>query len=105
MIPTRRLVTLLVVPLALAIAGYFVRSVWVAVGALDVVLLVLALVDGEIKLDGTPREVLTDAKLENWGIGTTQYTRAARIATEQNLVNPAKLPITLKEAEEVFKRP
>ena len=41
MIPTRRLVTLLVVPLALAIAGYFVRSVWVAVGALDVVLLVL----------------------------------------------------------------
>lgn len=66
---------------------------------------VLALKDGQILLDGTPADVLTAPILEENGFGISRYTSAARRAAQQGLW-PAgrRLPVTLDEAVEGFKR-
>jgi len=63
---------------------------------------VIVLLDGEIISDGETAKVLTDSRLEDWGIGNTQYTRAARLAASQQLKPPATLPITLSQASDYF---
>lgn len=61
------------------------------------------LADGVIALSGPSREVLSDPRNEEWGVGTTRFTRAARVAIEQKLL-PAKteLPVSLPDAKAVF---
>jgi energy-coupling factor transporter ATP-binding protein EcfA2 len=63
------------------------------------------LADGVIARSGTPREVLADPRTDEWGVGATRFTRAARAAVERKLL-PAKtvLPVSLPDAEEVFGR-
>jgi energy-coupling factor transporter ATP-binding protein EcfA2 len=63
---------------------------------------VIALVDGEIKIDRDPETVLSDPRLEDWGIGSTQYTQSARIAVKKGLIEAKKLPVTLEQAKAVF---
>jgi len=63
---------------------------------------VVVLKEGEIKLDGKTQDVLTDPRLEEWGIGSTQYTRAARLAASQKLISTTRLPINLSQARDCF---
>jgi hypothetical protein len=60
------------------------------------------MLDGEIKLDQATTKVLSDFRLEEWGIGSTQYTRAARLAAAQELITTTILPITLTQARDAF---
>jgi energy-coupling factor transporter ATP-binding protein EcfA2 len=76
------------------------RLEWVAAYAERVV----ALADGQVIADGTPRQVLTSPSIEKHGIGQTRYTQAARRAKIHDLVSHDKpLPITLDQAIEYFK--
>jgi energy-coupling factor transporter ATP-binding protein EcfA2 len=61
------------------------------------------LADGVIAASGPAREVLSDPRTEEWGVGSTRFTRAARSAIEQKLL-PAKsdLPVSLEDAKAVF---
>lgn len=63
---------------------------------------VLVIVNGQIQRDGPPANVLTDPELENWGVGSTQYTRAARLAVERGYIEASGLPITLDQAVDHF---
>jgi energy-coupling factor transporter ATP-binding protein EcfA2 len=63
---------------------------------------VIAIHEGKIQLDGDPARVLTDPKLEEWGIGSTQYTRAAQLAAREEIIRSDQLPITLQQAQEFF---
>jgi energy-coupling factor transporter ATP-binding protein EcfA2 len=66
---------------------------------------VIALDEGRILLDGAPGEVLTHPQLADKNFGLSRYTQAARAAAAQGLW-PAgrRLPVTLEEAVEGFKR-
>ncbi len=66
---------------------------------------VLAMAGGEVIADGKPADVLTDESLLAHGVGQTRYTLAARRARELGRW-PAerKLPVTLDEAVEGFRR-
>ncbi|HEY3473968.1 MAG TPA: ABC transporter ATP-binding protein [Anaerolineales bacterium] len=64
----------------------------------------IALKDGQILLDGTPSEVLTSPLLPSNGFGISRYTAVARRAQEMGLWRREKLPITLDEAVEGFRR-
>lgn len=61
------------------------------------------LADGVIARSGAAREVLADPRTEEWGVGSTRFTRAARAAIDQKLL-PAKtdLPVSLEDAKKVF---
>ncbi len=62
----------------------------------------LALHEGRLVADGAPREVLARALGEPWGVGATEYTRAAQVLLERGLIPPpALLPATLEQAVEV----
>lgn len=62
----------------------------------------LALHEGRLVADGAPREVLARALGERWGVGATEYTRAAQVLLERRLIPPlALLPATLEQAVEV----
>ena len=63
---------------------------------------VVALHEGKIILDGTPREVLTSDLLLDKGFGISRYTSAARKARELGLWRQEQLPVTLEEAAEGF---
>jgi energy-coupling factor transporter ATP-binding protein EcfA2 len=63
---------------------------------------VLAVVAGQIQLQGSPEKVLTDPSLEEWGIGSTQYTRAARLAAASGHASIIDLPVTLNQAIDFF---
>jgi energy-coupling factor transport system ATP-binding protein len=65
---------------------------------------VIALKDGQLLLDGTPNEVLTSDLLAENGFGISRYTSAAREAKKQGLWKKGKLPVTLDEAVEGFKK-
>jgi energy-coupling factor transport system ATP-binding protein len=65
---------------------------------------VIALKDGQILLDGTPNEVLTSDLLAENGFGISRYTSTAREAKKQGLWKKEKLPVTLDEAVEGFKK-
>ena len=64
------------------------------------------LAGGRIVLDGDPRSVLSDERLEGWRIGSTRYTRAGRAAQERGLIAAEEeLPVSLEDAVDVFGRP
>ena len=61
------------------------------------------LADGVIAASGTPREVLSDPRTDDWGVGATRFTRAARRAVEQKLLpKGTDLPVSLEDARGVF---
>jgi energy-coupling factor transport system ATP-binding protein len=66
---------------------------------------VIALVEGEIVMEGRPGEVLTSPELAERGFGLSRYTLAAREAKRKGLW-PAdqRLPVTLDEAVDGFRR-
>ncbi len=60
---------------------------------------IIALREGTVALDGTPREVLTSPKLEEIGVAPLRYTTAARRARAEGLWSAdLPLPATLDEA-------
>jgi energy-coupling factor transporter ATP-binding protein EcfA2 len=64
---------------------------------------VIALREGRIAADGTPRAVLADASAEEFGLMPTRYTLAARLAAARGVVKQGgPLPVTLDEAREFF---
>jgi energy-coupling factor transporter ATP-binding protein EcfA2 len=64
---------------------------------------VIALKDGAIFLEGTPREVLTSDGLAENGFGLSRYTSAAREARRRNQWRAGTpLPVTLDQAVEGF---
>lgn len=65
---------------------------------------VIALKDGQILLEGKPSEVLTSDILAENGFGISRYTSTAREAKKQGLWKKEKLPVTLDEAVEGFKK-
>lgn len=61
------------------------------------------LADGVIARSGPPREVLADPRTDEWGVGATRFTRAARAAVAQKLLPPGtELPVSLEDAKAVF---
>ncbi len=65
---------------------------------------VIALKDGQILLEGKPSEVLTSDLLAENGFGSSRYTSTAREARKQGIWKMEKLPVTLEEAVEGFKK-
>lgn len=66
---------------------------------------VIALHEGKILMDGTPREVLTSERLLDKGFGISRYTSAAREALKRGLWPKNRaLPVTLDEAVAGFKK-
>ncbi len=65
---------------------------------------VLALHEGQVLLDGKPAEVMSSDLLPEKGFGISRYTSAARKAKEQGLWKKDRLPVTLEEAVEGFRR-
>jgi energy-coupling factor transport system ATP-binding protein len=63
---------------------------------------VVAMHEGQILLDGKPREVLTSDVLADKGFGISRYTSVARKARELGLWKKDTLPVTLEEAVEGF---
>ena len=64
----------------------------------------VALHEGQVLLDGKPAEVLSSDLLPEKGFGVSRYTSAARKAKEQGLWKKDRLPVTLEEAVEGFRR-
>ncbi|HEX5837140.1 MAG TPA: ABC transporter ATP-binding protein, partial [Anaerolineales bacterium] len=64
----------------------------------------VALHEGQVLLDGKPAEVLASDILPDKGFGISRYTTAARKAKEQGLWKKDRLPVTLEEAVEGFRR-
>ena len=63
---------------------------------------VVALHEGQILLDGNPRDVLTSDILFDKGFGISRYTSVARKAKENRVWKEKDLPVTLDEAVEGF---
>jgi energy-coupling factor transport system ATP-binding protein len=63
---------------------------------------VIALHEGQIILDGKPREVLTSDELSGKGFGISRYTSVARRAKAIGIWKQDQLPVTLEEAVEGF---
>ena len=65
---------------------------------------VIALHDGQVLLDGTPGDVLTNPSLASMGFGLSRYTQVAQAAIAKGLwPRDRRLPVTLDEAYEGFK--
>ena len=65
---------------------------------------VIVLSHGHVSLDGQPQKILSDEKMEKFGIGQTQYSLAAAAAKKKKLVPKSRdFPITLKQGIEFFK--
>lgn len=61
------------------------------------------LAERRIVLAGAPRDVLADARLADWGVGSTRFTAAARAAVAAGLEPAdAPLPVSLAEAVDYF---
>ncbi len=66
---------------------------------------VIALYDGEIIAQGSPRQVFTSPKLPEVGAGVSRYTSTARVAAQQGLWSETlPLPVTLEQAVMGFSR-
>ena len=64
---------------------------------------VLALVDGEILMQGPPAQVLTSPDLPEKGVNVSRYTTAARQAVNEGIwPSHQRLPVTLNEAVQGF---
>jgi len=56
---------------------------------------------GQLVADGPPRDVLSQALEQPWGVGATRYTRAAQAAVQRKILSAAApLPVTLEQALE-----
>jgi len=65
---------------------------------------VVVLAGGRLMADGPPAQVLAAADLDQYGVGRTRYTLAARQAQARRLRPPsADLPVTLDQAREFFR--
>lgn len=63
----------------------------------------LVLAGGSIAADGSPGAVGADERLQEWGVGATRYTRAARLARQRGLLDPDDpLPVSFDQAVAVF---
>ena len=62
----------------------------------------LVIADGGIAADGSATEVLADPRTLEWGVGSTRYTQAGRLARERSLLGDAPLPVSFTQAAEVF---
>ncbi|MFV0452757.1 MAG: energy-coupling factor ABC transporter ATP-binding protein [Propioniciclava sp.] len=61
------------------------------------------LVGGAIVASGDPSTLLADPRMPAWGVGTTRYTRAARLARAEGLLpHDAPLPVSLAQARATF---
>jgi energy-coupling factor transport system ATP-binding protein len=61
----------------------------------------LVLDAGQLVADGSPREVLTAALTQPWGVGATRFTQAAQAAVQRRILPPASpLPVTLEQTLE-----
>lgn len=59
-----------------------------------------------IAASGEPSEILADPRTEEWGVGATRYTRAARLARERDLAPvEARLPVSFEQAAAYFGEP
>jgi energy-coupling factor transporter ATP-binding protein EcfA2 len=65
---------------------------------------VVALNEGQVLLEGKPREVLTSDLLLGKGFGISRYTAVARRGSELGLWKEDRLPVTLDQAVEGFSR-
>jgi energy-coupling factor transporter ATP-binding protein EcfA2 len=60
--------------------------------------------DGHLVADGPPRDVLSEALEQPWGVGATRYTRAAQAAMRRGILSPGSpLPVTLEQALEALR--
>jgi energy-coupling factor transport system ATP-binding protein len=65
---------------------------------------VVALYDGKVLMNGTPKDVLTSDRLIGRGFGISRYTSTAREAANRGIWPKGReLPVTLDEAIEGFK--
>jgi energy-coupling factor transporter ATP-binding protein EcfA2 len=56
---------------------------------------------GRLVADGAPRDVLSKALEQPWGVGATRYTRAAQAAMQRKILSAdTPLPVTLEQALE-----
>jgi len=56
---------------------------------------------GRVVADGPPRTVLAAPEMEGYGVGRTEFTRAAALLRERKLApSKAELPVTLEQARE-----
>lgn len=56
-----------------------------------------------IAASGSPTEVLADPRTDEWGVGATRYTRAARLARDRGLLpTDAELPVSFAQAVDCF---
>jgi energy-coupling factor transporter ATP-binding protein EcfA2 len=56
---------------------------------------------GRVVADGSPRTVLAAREMEDYGVGRTEFTRAAALLRERKLAaSKAELPVTLEQARE-----
>ena len=63
----------------------------------------LVLAGGGIAADGPATEVLADARTAEWGIGSTRFTQAARLARERRLLaEDVPLPVSFEQAATLF---
>ncbi|MGC4153545.1 MAG: ABC transporter ATP-binding protein [Propionicimonas sp.] len=63
----------------------------------------LVLADGGIVADGPATVVLADPRTVEWGIGSTRYTQAGRLARERGLLgDDTPLPVSFQQAAAMF---
>lgn len=61
------------------------------------------LAGGRIAASGTPTDILSDPRGDEWGIGATRFTRAARLARERGLrPSSVPLPVSFDQAARYF---
>ena len=61
------------------------------------------LADHQLIASGPSRSMLADQRLEEWGIGATRFTSAARVARDRSLLEKGvELPVSLSDAVPVF---
>jgi energy-coupling factor transporter ATP-binding protein EcfA2 len=66
---------------------------------------VVALYEGQVLMEGKPRDVLTSDQLVGKGFGISRYTSTAREAVRRGLwAKKSELPVTLDEAIIGFKK-
>lgn len=64
---------------------------------------VAVLAGGRIELSGEARATLADERLQQWGIGSTRYSRAARLARQRGLLaEHAQTPVSFDDAVHAF---
>lgn len=62
----------------------------------------LVIADHRIAADGPATEVLADPRTADWGIGSTRFTQAGRLARERGLLVGEDLPVSFQQAALVF---